>query len=91
MPTLPADGKAGRAGLPGDDQPIGADGWLLHVVRQFENASVPPLSIDPVRDIQTMDTDFILNDLLMVERRLEKLRESIAVAFPPPGCHSVGN
>jgi GTP-binding protein YchF len=72
------DGTAGRAGLPGVmiNQLSQMDGFL-HVVRQFENASVPHLAekIDPVRDIQTMDTDFILNDLLMVERRLEKLRE----------------
>jgi len=46
-------------------------------VRQFENASVPHQagSIDPVRDIQTMDTEFILNDLVMIERRLERLKE----------------
>lgn len=72
------DGTAGRAGLPGVmiNQLAQMDGFL-HVVRQFENASVPHLaeSIDPIRDITTMDTDFILNDLLMVERRLEKLRE----------------
>ena len=72
------DGNAGRAGLPGVmiKQLAQMDGFL-HVVRQFENASVPHLAekIDPVRDIQTMDTDFILNDLVMVERRLEKLRE----------------
>jgi hypothetical protein len=72
------DGTAGRAGLPGVmiNQLSQMDGFL-HVVRQFENASVPHLAekIDAVRDIQTMDTDFILNDLLMVERRLEKLRE----------------
>jgi len=72
------DGNAGRAGLPGVmiNQLAQMDGFL-HVVRQFENASVPHLAekIDPVRDIQTMDTDFILNDLVMVERRLEKPRE----------------
>jgi len=72
------DGTAGRAGLPGVmiNQLAQMDGFL-HVVRQFENASVPHLAekVDPVRDILTMDTDFILNDLLMVERRLEKLRE----------------
>ncbi len=72
------DGTAGRAGLPGVmiNQLAQMDGFL-HVVRQFENASVPHLAekIDPVRDILTMDTDFILNDLLMIERRLEKLRE----------------
>ncbi|MDD3948257.1 MAG: redox-regulated ATPase YchF [Anaerolineaceae bacterium] len=72
------DGSAGRAGLPGVmiNQLAQMDGFL-HVVRQFENASVPHLSgdVDPVRDIQTMDTEFILNDLVMVERRMEKLRE----------------
>lgn len=72
------DGNAGRAGLPGQmvNQLAQMDGFL-HVVRQFENAGVPhqATSIDPVRDIQTMDTEFILNDLIMVERRLEKLRE----------------
>ena len=72
------DGKAGKAGLPGVlvNQLAQMDGFL-HVVRQFENANVPDLasSLDPVRDIQTMDTDFMLNDLIMIERRLEKLRE----------------
>ncbi|MFZ3069574.1 MAG: redox-regulated ATPase YchF [Anaerolineaceae bacterium] len=72
------DGSAGEAGLSGAlfNQLSQMDGFL-HVVRQFENASVPHLAggVDPVRDIQTMDTEFILNDLIMVERRLERLRE----------------
>lgn len=72
------DGSAGREGLPGVlvNQLAQMDGFL-HVVRQFENVSVPTLSgsIDPIRDIQLMDTEFILNDLVMVERRLERLRE----------------
>jgi len=72
------DGSAGRAGLPGVmvNQLAQMDGFL-HVVRQFENASVPHLagSVNPLRDIQTMDTEFILNDLVMVERRLERLKE----------------
>ena len=72
------DGSAGKAGLPGQmvNQLSGMNGFL-HIVRQFENASVPHLAggVAPLRDIQTMDTDFILNDLVMIERRLEKLRE----------------
>ena len=72
------DGSAGRAGLPGVmiNQLAQMDGFL-HVVRQFENASVPHVAgdIEPVRDIQTMDIEFILNDLVMIERRLQKLRE----------------
>ena len=72
------DGSAGRAGLPGVmiNQLAQMDGFL-HGVRQFENASVPHVAgdIEPVRDIQTMDIEFILNDLVMIERRLQKLRE----------------
>jgi ribosome-binding ATPase YchF (GTP1/OBG family) len=52
--------------------------WMgfVHVVRQFENLVCRiRLEHRPVRDIQTMDTEFILNDLVMVERRLERLRE----------------
>ena len=72
------DGSAGKNGLSGalSNQLSQMDGFL-HVVRQFENPSVPHQagSVDPIRDIQTMDTEFVLNDLVMVERRLERLRE----------------
>lgn len=72
------DGSAGKEGLPGAliNQLAQMDGYL-HVVRQFESPVVAHISgsIDPLRDIQTMDTEFILNDLIMVERRLERLRE----------------
>lgn len=72
------DGSAGRQGLQGVlvNHLAQMDGYI-HVVRQFENPTVPHQagSIDPIRDIQTMDTEFILNDLIMVERRLEKLKE----------------
>lgn len=72
------DGSANKEGLSGQliNQIAQLDG-LLHVVRRFENASVPHQagSIDPVRDLQALDSEFILNDLIMVERRLEKLRE----------------
>jgi GTP-binding protein YchF len=52
------------------------DGFI-HSVRCFENASVPHVheSINPVRDIQLMDEEFLLNDQIMVERKLEKLGE----------------
>lgn len=72
------DGSAGHAGLSGAlfNQLSQMDGFI-HVVRHFENSSVPHVagSIDPLRDIQTMDTEFILNDLVMVERKLERLKE----------------
>jgi len=52
------------------------DGFI-HVVRCFENASVAHIheSIDPLRDIHLMDEEFLLNDQIMVERKMEKLSE----------------
>ena len=80
------DGSAGKEGLLGAliNQLAQMDGYL-HVVRQFESPVVAHISgsIDPLRDIQTMDTEFILNDLIMVERRLERLRESIGGVARP--------
>ncbi len=50
---------------------------LVHVVRCFENPSVPhPMgSVDPLRDVAAMDAEFLLNDLIAVERKLERLEE----------------
>ncbi len=50
------------------------DGFL-HVVRCFENELVPhPAgSINPLRDIQSVDGELLLNDLVAVERKLERL------------------
>jgi len=50
---------------------------LLHVVRCFENASVPhPAgSVDPERDVDAMDGELLINDLIAVERKLERLAE----------------
>jgi GTP-binding protein YchF len=52
------------------------DGFL-HVVRCFDDPSNPhPAgSVDPERDILTMDSELLLNDLIAIERRLEKLNE----------------
>jgi len=50
------------------------DGFV-HVVRCFESASVPHPkgSVDPKRDIAALDDEFLLNDLIAVERKLERL------------------
>ena len=52
---------------------------LIHVVRAFEDDSVPHPedTVDPARDIAAIDTEFLLSDLITVERRLEKLSEDI--------------
>jgi hypothetical protein len=50
---------------------------LIHVVRCFENGNVPHPSgsVDPSRDIAAMDGELLLNDLIAVERKLERLVE----------------
>jgi GTP-binding protein YchF len=50
---------------------------LLHVVRCFEDAIVthPSGSVNPLRDITTMDAELLLNDMIAVERKLERLVE----------------
>jgi len=52
------------------------DGFV-HVVRCFEDSNVPhPAgSVDPLRDIATMDSELLINDLIAVERKLERLAE----------------
>jgi GTP-binding protein YchF len=51
---------------------------LLHVVRAFEDLSNPHPdgSVDPARDIERLDLEFLLADLSMAERRLERLKTS---------------
>jgi GTP-binding protein YchF len=51
---------------------------LLHVVRAFEDPSVPHAdgSVDAARDLERLDLEFILADLSMVDRRLERLGSS---------------
>lgn len=58
----------------------GADGFL-HVVRAFDNPIVPHpyVDIDPQRDIDILDNEFILADLVAVEKRLEKLQTDLRV------------
>lgn len=56
----------------------GLDGFV-HVVRGFESDSVPHPdgSINPARDLEALDTEFLLNDLGIVERRIEKIEEGL--------------
>ncbi|NUN08145.1 MAG: redox-regulated ATPase YchF [Ignavibacteriaceae bacterium] len=52
---------------------------LLHVVRQFENDAVPhpENSIDPLRDINFLETEFLFSDMAMIENRLEKIKKDM--------------
>ena len=72
------DGSAGKNGISGAllNQLTQMDGFI-HVARCFENDNVPHPqgSIDPARDIAMMDSEFVLNDLIAVERKLERLAD----------------
>ena len=52
---------------------------ILLLIRAFENEIYPhPLnSVDPVRDIKFIETEFILSDLSLIESRYEKLEKLI--------------
>lgn len=71
-------GKTGAAALLDVAAFRNADA-LLHVVRMFRDPSVPHAagSIDPARDVRTMEDEVILADLGVVERRLERLEKDL--------------
>jgi hypothetical protein len=49
---------------------------LLHVVRAFEDPALPHSqgSVDPKRDVETMETELLLADLAVAARRIERLQ-----------------
>lgn len=53
---------------------------LLGVVRGFENPAVPAAAgVDPARDLRELESELILNDLAIVETRLDKLSRELRV------------
>src|SRR5690242_9642944 len=50
---------------------------IAHVVRVFEDDTVPHEkgSVDPRRDIEDLDMELVLSDLVVVEKRLERLEK----------------
>ncbi|HXI80029.1 MAG TPA: redox-regulated ATPase YchF [Verrucomicrobiae bacterium] len=79
LPAPPAstEGHVGTEDLPAEHLARLRDSdALLHVVRAFEDPSNPHPegSVDPARDLERLDVEFILADLALVERRLERLK-----------------
>ncbi|MGB7874019.1 MAG: redox-regulated ATPase YchF [Anaerolineales bacterium] len=72
------EGGAAKSGISGQllNQLAQMDGFI-HVVRCFESELIPhPAgSVDPARDVETMLTELLLNDLIAVERKLERLAD----------------
>jgi len=52
---------------------------LAHVVRTFEDERVPHIegSVDPERDISAMNLELAFSDLGIIDRRLERLKDSL--------------
>lgn len=72
------DGSASKSGIAGTllNQLTQMDGFI-HVVRCFEDDAVPHPqgSVNAARDLAAMDGEFVLNDLIAAERKLERLAE----------------
>jgi ribosome-binding ATPase len=52
---------------------------IVHVVRCFENGDITHVSgsVDPIRDIETIELELILADLESVQRRLERTKKNL--------------
>jgi GTP-binding protein YchF len=78
-PPPSTEGHVGTEELPADHLARLRDSdALLHVVRAFEDPANPhPAgSVDPARDLEQLDLEFLLADLSMAERRIERLKTS---------------
>ncbi len=74
------DQNLGKTGLSGQlRNHIAPMDAFVHVIRAFEDERIPhPLgSVDPRRDLQTMDEEFLLADLITVENHLERIAEAL--------------
>jgi GTP-binding protein YchF len=77
-PPLSPDGRE-AAEIPADQLArLRTAEALLHVVRAFDDPGVPHPegSVDAWRDIERLDLEFVLADLSVVEKRVEKLSTS---------------
>ncbi len=81
LPAPPAssEGRIGTEELPAEHLArLREADALVHVVRAFEDPSFPhPAgSVDARRDLEQLDLEFILADLALVDRRIERLSTS---------------
>jgi ribosome-binding ATPase len=81
LPAPPAssEGRVGAEELPAEHLARLRDSdALIHVLRAWDSAAQPHAagSVDPARDLENLDLEFILADLAMIDRRLERLQGS---------------
>jgi len=78
-PPPSSEGHVGTEELPAEHLArLRESDALLHVVRAFDDPSVPHPDgpVDPACDLERLDLEFILADLTLVDRRLERLTSS---------------
>jgi GTP-binding protein YchF len=78
VPGIPEEHRPGEAAF--NLPELRSADALMVVVRAFADESVahPMGSVDPIRDLRHIDEEFILQDQLVVERRLERIRKDLA-------------
>jgi hypothetical protein len=84
-PPPSSEGHIGTEELPADHLGRLRDSdALLHVTRAFEDPANPHPdgSVDPLRDVERLDLEFLMADLAMAERRLERLKTSARHGTP---------
>jgi GTP-binding protein YchF len=79
LPAPPAstEGRVGTEELPADQLArLREADALLHVVRAFEDPAVPHPEgpVDAWRDLERLDLEFILADLSVMEKRIDRLK-----------------
>ena len=75
-PPTSSEGRVGTDELPAEHMArLREADALIHVVRAWDDTAHPhPAgSVEPARDIEQLDLEFMLADLAMIERRLERL------------------
>ncbi|MDP9282503.1 MAG: redox-regulated ATPase YchF [Chloroflexota bacterium] len=83
-----AAGHATQAGQGISAQKLGdlrTSDALVHVVRSFRDASVPHVNstVDPKRDLATLELELLFADHVVVERRLERIEPELRSAKGP--------
>jgi GTP-binding protein YchF len=81
LPAPPAssEGRVGAEELPAEHLArLREADALIHVTRAFDDPAVPHPSgeVDPARDLEALDLEFVIADLALVDRRLERLSGS---------------
>ena len=61
---------------------------VVHVVRAFEDSNIVHVdgSVDPVRDIETINYELIMSDLEILDRRIDKIMKSISCLLYTSRC-----